>query len=215
LPKSAAIKFPAEFLTSVPAGKHIAMYHNNERYGEMMKLWYLANGLIQGESAVYVTQGDPGVVRKWMKEKGVDVDYYEHVRHLLYVRKVADPFLNPRGLDEGMREMCHQIFNGVGYPCRVTGSSIAITEDLERMSLNLEVERNAMAAFEGKVEPNSPYQVLNGFEGSVLCHYNIAPARSISEVNSSWLNDNMLSHHAYVIQVTDSENERRQSAHLN
>jgi len=182
-----------EYLTDVPWGTHLVLFYDDERSAYLFSIWYLTQGLVKGEDAVYVTHGDEYDVRSRLKKSYLDVDYYENVRKSLHIQNVRDPSSHPDGFEEGMREMYSQIFSGVQGPVRVVGPSVPFLETEEEIRLNLAVESNTMAAFHGLTQDTSPYRIFRKFQGSVMCNYKIRERTS-----KDWMKENAAHHHAVI-----------------
>jgi hypothetical protein len=183
---------PLSFLADVPKGSHIVLFHEEDRNGEALEFWYLLHGLVKGEGGVYLTLDDPRNVKNRMKERGIDVEYYEGERGLLHIIRFKDPNKHPLGFEYGMREMYHDALNGVKRPCRVVGASVPEIETEEQIRLNLEVESGARAGFQKKAGKESVYSVFDDFQGSVLCHYSISG--NFTEAQRGWMVQNQRYH---------------------
>ena len=193
LPNSSPDNHPLALLAEPPRGSHLVLFHEEDSYDEVLEFWYMVHGLAKGEDAIYLTLDDPENVRRRMRKRGIDVDYYEKERRLLHITKFRDPAKHPDGFSEGMREMYHSAFGDVGRPCRVVGASVPEIQTEEQIKLNIEVESDAMAGFQGKASKGSIFSVFDNFPGSVLCHYNIS--RNPSEAQSWWVSQNEKCHH--------------------
>lgn len=178
------------FLSNVPAGQHLVVYHEDDSRCEMIIFWYLLHGLVKGEDAVYMSFADPSSVKERMHQRGIDVDYYEKERRLLHVVQAKEPSSNPGGLEEGVKEIYRSIFAKTTNRCRVVGTSVSDISTESSSRQNLEVEFNTMAGFHGK----GPYSVLQNLRGSMLCHYKV----SDNNLRSEWFAINRGYHHASI-----------------
>lgn len=180
------------YLAQVPYGKHIVMFYENPRKAMISKLWYLLHGLIQGEDGVLVTYNEDDT-RHYLNQLGFDTAYYEsrERKGIMRIREITrDPASHPNGLSEGIREMYAQIFDGVSRPCRLVATSVPLVDTIELAKLSIEVENHAQHAFQAIIEENSPYNIFNGFHGSVLCNYQVN-----EKTDQDWLKECSSNHH--------------------
>lgn len=191
------------FLYDTPIGTHLVLLYEDPSFGEVFSLLFLLQGLLKGETAVYVTQEDEEEARKSMAQHGVDINYYEKERSLLHVRKVTDPFQHSKGFNEGMREMYRKIFQGVKRPCRVVGSSIPVVDTERRRKATIKLESSVHSAFEGKPTDLGPYTVFRNFEGSIMCRYRIERTGPTPYVK--WIKNIVSNHHASVFLAEHEE----------
>lgn len=188
---------PLSFLADVPRGSHLVLYHEQEGLGEILEFWYLLHGLIKGESAIYLTTDDPEKIRQKMRNRRIDVDYFENDRGQLHLIKFNDPAEHPGGFEEGMREMYRAAFDGVKSPFRVVGASVPEIKTEDQIKRNIEVESGAMRGFERRASKGSVYSVFDNFQGSVLCHYSLSD--NLSGSQSRWMAQNQSYHHASIV----------------
>lgn len=64
---------PLEFIDLVKGHRHIVMFHEDEAYAMKLRLRFLQNGILNGDSCIYVTPDAPARVETKMGEQGVDV----------------------------------------------------------------------------------------------------------------------------------------------
>lgn len=195
---------PIVFLTDVPEGQHLALFYENEYYGEILKLWYLVHGLIKGEHAVYTTHGEVEKARAMMLDRGVDVDYYERERKLLHILK-SDDVTSDSKFYEAMRESYDKIFSKTGFPCRIVRSTISDLTNKENMKTSLRVESCTMDSFEGKAGNDSPFSIFSKFRGSVMCSYSIVNCDHRDTSLSKWMNENEMCHHSTILITSDKK----------
>jgi hypothetical protein len=188
---------PLSLLADAPRGSHLVLFHEEDRTGEALEFWYLLHGLVRGEHGILLTLDNTESIRDHMTKRGIDVDYYERERGLLHIIRFIDPTKHPLGFSEGLREMYRDSLNSARRPCRVVAASVPEIHTEEQIRLNLEVESDAMAGFQGKASKGSVYDVLDNFRGSILCHYGITS--SFSETQRRWMTQNQLCHHTAIL----------------
>jgi hypothetical protein len=188
---------PLSLLADAPRGSHLVLFHEEDRSGEALEFWYLLHGLVRGEHAILLTLDNPESIRDHMTKKGIDVDYYERERGLLHIIRFIDPIQYPLGFSEGLREMYCDFLNNGRRSCRVVAASVPEVQTEEQIRLNLEVESDAMAGFQGKASKGSVYDALHNFQGSILCHYTVTS--SFSEAQHRWMIRNQSCHHAAIL----------------
>lgn len=184
------------FLYNIPPRTHLLLLYEDLFYGEALSFLYLSQGLARGEEAVYATQEAADEVRKLMEEHGLDVRYYENERGTLHIREIADPSKNPGGLDDGLREMYKEIFEGVRRPCRVVGTSNQHVNNQGLRLANATLENSTHGAFEDKASNQSLCNIFNDFRGSVMCRYHLNGISRSSHME--WIRNIASSHHVSI-----------------
>src|SRR2546428_12953079 len=64
---------PLKFVGSLFGKKHVALLYNDEEHAQRIEFEFLKNGLMMGDSCIFATDMDPGLVILKMINSGIPV----------------------------------------------------------------------------------------------------------------------------------------------
>lgn len=174
---------PIKFVDSLDTQKHVVLVYEDESFGKMIQFRFINNGLLKGENCIYLTHGDPKIIKKEMDKGGIAVK--EFVQNgLLQIQQISSPEKDPKGIMTGYENIVKQITGNKKPPYRIVGRIMPNLGIEEAMSVQITIERMAHANFEN-------------FNSSVLCTYdfNEIPANDYK----MWLGRLCKYHHAAIV----------------
>ena len=174
---------PIKFLDSLDTQKHVILAYDDQDFGNMIQFRFINNGLVKGENCIYLTHGDPKIIRDEMEESGINVKGFVR-KNLLHIMKISSPERHPGGILAGYENIVKQATSNKKPPYRMVGKIIPDTRIEEAMSVQITIERMAHTNFEK-------------FNATVLCTYdfNEIPVNDYK----LWLNRLFSYHHAAIV----------------
>lgn len=174
---------PIRFVDSLDSQKHVVLVYEDQSFGNMIQFRFINNGLIKGENCIYLTHGDPKIIKNEMAESGINVKEFVQ-KNLLHIHQISSPEKDPRGILIGCENIVKQVTAGKKPPYRMVGRIMPNIGIEETMSVQIAIERMAHATFEK----------LNS---TVLCTYdfNEIPANDYK----IWLSRLFSHHHAAIV----------------
>ena len=93
---------PLQFVSSLDAKKHILLLRNDPVFGKIIEFRFLENGLIKGESGLYLTHDEPQQVIDEMIKLDIDMRMYLKNKSLT-ILKLPKFDEDPDGILLGMK----------------------------------------------------------------------------------------------------------------
>ena len=174
---------PMKFVDSLDLKKHVVLVYDDWSFGKMIQFRFINNGLIKGENCIYLTHGDPKIIKNEMDENGIDVKEFVQ-KDLLHIQQISSPEKDPNGILIGYENIVKQVTADKKPPYRFVGRIMPDIGIEEAMSVQIAIERMAHATFEN----------LNS---TVLCTYdfNEIPVKDYK----MWLGRLFSYHHAAIV----------------
>ena len=174
---------PIKFLDSLDTKKHVVLVYDDPTFGKMIQFRFINNGLMKGESCIYLTHGDPEIIKNEMDESGIDVKEFVQ-KGLLHIYQISSPEKDPRGIMIGYENIVKQVTADKEPPYRIVGRIMPNIGIEETMAVQMAIERIAHATFEN-------------INSTVLCTYdfNEIPANDYK----MWLGRLYSYHHAAIV----------------
>ena len=182
---------PLQFVDTLDSNKHILLVYEDPKYGQIIQFRFLNNGLLKGESCVFLTEGEPKVIAHEMKKNGISVDSYLQ-KNLLYIYQIPNLTEDPDGILMGCEKILQRIKAELKPPYRVVGRVIPDISTEAGLEVEYALERIFHANFDG-------------FNGSFLCHYDCT--KIPLERRAQWIDKLARNHHA-VIYADGTEHSR-------
>ena len=173
---------PLQFVNSLDAKKHILLLCNDQTFGKMIELRFLENGLMKGESGIYLTSKDPERIIDMMVEFNMDIWPYLKNKSLqiLQLPKFDE---DPDGILLGIEKFMQKMLSELKPPYRIVGRIISDVSTELGMSVELTLERYLHARFDS-------------LDGSFLCTYHYCEVPEKSRLK--WMDSLMKNHHAVI-----------------
>jgi hypothetical protein len=182
---------PLDFIDTLENKKHIVLCYENHTFGKEIEYRFIKNGLIKGETCIYVTNKDNELlIESEMRSHNIDVDDYNK-KGLLNIYKVTDFPKYSKDIIERAEEYLDEILSATTLPYRIVGKLIDEINTKELIQANMDLEQ----LFHSKFEK---------FNGSALCIYNIN--KNIFNTNGKWIETILENHHSAIF-VTDNPEE--------
>ena len=174
---------PIKFVDSLDAQKHVVLVYDDQSFGKRIQFRFINNGLIKGENCIYLTHGDPRIIKDEMDENGIDVKGFVQ-KDLLHIQQISSPEKDPNGILIGYENIVKQVTADRKPPYRIVGRMMPNIGIEEIMAVQIAIERMAHATFEN----------LNS---TVLCTYdfNEIPVKDYK----MWLGRLFSYHHAAIV----------------
>ena len=174
---------PIKFVDSLDAQKHVVLVYDDQSFGKSIQFRFINNGLMKGENCIYLTHGDPKIIKNEMDESGIDVKGFVQ-KDLLHIQQISSPEKDPNGILIGYENIVKQVIANKKPPYRIVGRMMPNIGIEEIMAVQIVIERMAHATFEN----------LNS---TVLCTYdfNEIPAKDYK----MWLGRLFSYHHAAIV----------------
>lgn len=174
---------PLKFVDSLDARKHVVLVYDDQSFGKMIQFRFINNGLMKGENCIYLTHGDPKIIKKEMDENGINVKEFVQ-RDLLHIQQISSLEKDPKGILIGYENIVKQATADKKPPYRIVGRIIPNIGVEEAMLVQMAIERITHGVFEN----------LNS---TVLCEYdfNEIPTRD----HKIWLARLYSYHHAAIV----------------
>jgi len=173
---------PLQFVNSLDAKKHILMLRNDPVFGKIIAFRFLENGLMKGESGLYLTNEDPQRVIDGMMKSDTDMQVYVKNKSLkiLQLPKFDE---DPDGILLGIEKFIQKTLSELKPPYRIVGRIISDISTELGMSVELALERYVHARFDS-------------IDGSILCtyDYNEIPKKD----RLQWMDKLIKTHHAVI-----------------
>jgi len=194
-----------EFVDTIDIGRHIVLFYENPDVARDIEYCYILNGLQKAESCVYTTHHrEPQSILQQMKEFGIDVEKYTQ-KNQLRVIKITDPRDHPDGIEAGLEQIRHKVFDGIKTPVRLVSRFIRQIESEDDIKTNMMFEQKIQSAFDGRLTEGF-FGNFNKFEGSFICPYHISP----SDFHSEWAINHIKNHHDVIF----SDEHMERGAHV-
>ena len=173
---------PLLFVNTLDAKKHILLLCNDHAFGNTIEFRFLENGLVKGESGIYLTSGDPQRVIDIMMESNMDMRPYLK-NESLKILKVPKFDEDPDGILTGTEKFMQEMLLELKSPYRIVGRIISDISTELGMSVEVTLERNLQARFDS-------------LDGSFLCtyYYHEVPKKS----GQKWMDLLIKNHHAMI-----------------
>ncbi len=148
---------PMKFVDSLDTKKHVVLVYDDQSFGKMIQFHFINNGLTKGENCIYLTHGDPKIIKKEMDENGIDVKEFVQ-KNLLHIQQISSPEKDPKGILIGYENIIKQATADKKPPYRIVGRIMPNIGVEVAMSVQIAIERMTHSIFEN----------LNS---TVLCEY--------------------------------------------
>ena len=183
--------FVCKFLEKEGTRKHVLLVHNDTRQAKKIQFEFIKNGLVKNESCIFLIDHDKKIkhVKNEMKENGIDVKYYES-KNRLRIYQIPQFDKDSDGIWLGFKKWSDKILGESIAPFRIVGRIISDTSNEVSMSVQMVIEKNIHAVFDG-------------LDASVLCHYD---TREFPEKNCINVIANLCKSHHLIIEI-DGNNE--------
>ena len=173
---------PLQFVNSLDVKKHILLIRNDPVFGKIIEFRFLKNGLIKGESGLYLTHDEPQQVIDEMIKSDIDMRVYLKNKSLK-ILKLPKFDEDPDGILLGIEKFIQTTLSAFKSPYRIVGSIISNVSTELGMSVELVLERYLHARFDS-------------IDGYVLCTYN---QNEIPKKESlKWMDQLIKNHHAVI-----------------
>ncbi len=176
---------PIKFLDSLDTKKHVVLVYDDQSFGKKIQFRFINNGLMKGENCIYLTHGDPKVIKNEMDESEINVKEFVQ-KSLLHIYQISSPEKDPKGILIGYEKIVKQVIANKKPPYWIVGRIMPNIGIEETMAVQIAIERIAHANFEK----------LNS---TILCSYdfNEFPANDYK----IWLSSLYSYHHAAIVSI--------------
>ena len=170
---------PLKYLDSLSDKKHLVLLYDDEEYAQRIEFEFLKKGLMIGDSCIYATEMDPGLVILKMINSGIPVRQF--------LKKNLQVYQIPRLTDETeimikyARKLFKKILESASPPYRIVARIVADISTPEGILAEMNLEREFHSNF-------------STFDGHVVCPYDISKLRAHRE--NKWIRYLFETHHA-------------------
>jgi len=169
---------PLKYVDSLSDKKHLVLLYDDEEYAQRIEFEFLKKGLMTGDSCIYATEMDPGLVILKMINSGIPVRYF--------LKKNLQVYQIPRLIDETeimikyARKLFKKILESASPPYRIVARILA------EMKLEREFHSN-----------------FSTFDGYIVCPYDISKLRVHRE--NKWIQYLFETHHATIYALKSNQ----------
>jgi len=179
---------PLKYVDSLSDKKHLVLLYDDEEYAQRIEFEFLKKGLMTGDSCIYATEMDPGLVILKMINSGIPV------RHFL--KKNLQVYQIPRLIDETeimikyARKLFKKILESASPPYRIVARIVADIGTPEGILAEMKLEREFHSNF-------------STFDGYIVCPYDISKLRVHRE--NKWIQYLFETHHATIYALKSNQ----------
>jgi predicted transcriptional regulator len=112
---------PSEFVASLPSGHHSVLFYDNREYAWLVAARFLSEGLLKGESCVYLAFEDSTILERKLQDLGVDVSKAVRENRLRFYPGKEIPQKLATSL-EGVKKLVEDLTRGMKPPFRIFGN---------------------------------------------------------------------------------------------
>src|SRR5574338_95377 len=176
---------PIKFLDSLDTKKHVVLVYDNQSFGKKIQFHFINNGLMKRENCIFLTHGDPKIIKNEMEESGINVNEFVK-KNLLHIYQISSPEKDPKGILVALEKIVKQATANKKPPYWIVGRIMPNIGIEETMAVQIAIERITHANFE-KMNSN------------ILCSYdfNEFPATD----SKMWLGSLYSHHHAAIVSI--------------
>ena len=141
---------PLKYVDSLSDKKHLVLLYDDEEYAQRIEFEFLKKGLMTGDSCIYATEMDPGLVILKMINSGIPVRYF--------LKKNLQVYQIPRLIDETeimikyARKLFKKILESASPPYRIVARIVAdigtpegILAEMKLEGMHATARRNAIS----------------------------------------------------------------------
>lgn len=179
----------------------MALFYDDSNYARAIEFWYILNGLQREEHCIYTTHGNPKIVEREMRGRGIDVDTFKR-KKLLHVCKISDPLLDPKGRQHGIRRIMDAMFmeEDCKPPLRIVSRFVRRTATEREIRGNIRIDSEVQEAIKHKKKSSPPplptYAPFENFRGSLICPYPLNDV--LTPRHRKWVTSHLQSHDAVI-----------------
>ena len=172
---------PLKFVSSLSGKKHVALLYDDEEHAQKIEFEFLKNGLRRGDSCIYATEMDPGLVILKMINRGLPVrKFLKKKLHIFQIPRLTD---ETEIMIKYARKLLEKILGYTRPPYRVVARIVADIGTPEGICAEMTLEREFHSKFAD-------------FDGCVICPYDISKLQVHRE--NKWIRYLFETHHATV-----------------
>jgi hypothetical protein len=171
---------PLKYLDSFEKKQHILLLYEDPDYARLLEFRFIKNGLVSGESCLYVTSEDPvSIVVKFLTY-GIPLHYFASGKlRVIQVREVH----GGQDLMQHCKKEVSKILDSLVPPYRIVGRIVADVSTMEGMSVQMEMEKIAHARFDD-------------LRGSIMCIFDVSKIEHSRR--KRWLQELRANHHVVI-----------------
>lgn len=170
---------PLKFVGSLFGKKHIALLYDDEEHAQRIEFEFLKNGLMMGDSCIFATDMDPGLVILKMINSGIPVmQFLKKNLHIYQIPRMTD---KTEVLIKCARKLFERILGYSRPPYRIVARIVSDISTPEGILAEMMLEREFHSKF-------------STFDGCVICPYDISKLRA--NQGNKWIRHLFETHHA-------------------
>ncbi len=177
-----ALSVPFMYVDSIEHKQHILLLYEDPAYARLIEFRFIKNGLVGGETCVYVTREDSGSIVLKLLNYGIPLQYLQSGK--LRVIQVHEACGTGDAILEKSKKDLEEILNGLIPPYRLVGRIVPNISTIDGISVQLDLEKKTHSCFED-------------FRGSVMCIYDISTIEKTRR--KRWIENLRQTHHTVIL----------------
>ncbi len=179
---------PLKYVDSLSDKKHLVLLYDDEDYAHQIEFEFLKKGLMTGDSCIYATEMDPGLVMLKMINRGIPVrQFLKKNLHVYQIPRLTD---ETETMIKYARKLLKKILSSASPPYRIVARIIADIGTPEGILAEMKIEREFHSDF-------------STFDGCVVCPYDISKLQLHRE--SKWIKYLFETHHATIYALKSNQ----------
>ncbi len=171
---------PLKFVGSLFGKKHVVMLYDDEEHAQRIQFQFLKDGLMMGDSCIYATEMDPGLVILKMINSGIPVKQF--LKKNLHIFQIPRLTNETEVMIKYAKKLLEKILGSARPPYRIVARIIADISTPEGILAEMKIEHEFHSKF-------------STFDGSVICPYDISKLRANG---GDWIRRLFETHHATI-----------------
>ena len=175
------LSVPFKYVDSIEHKQHILLLYEDPAYARLIEFRFIKNGLADGETCVYVTHEDSGLIVLQFLNYGIPMQYFQNGK--LRVIQMHETCSTGEAMFEKSKKRVEEILEGLIPPYRIVGRIVPNISTLDGMSVQMDLEKKTHACFED-------------FRGSVMCTYDVSTIEKTKR--KTWMESLRKTHHTII-----------------
>jgi len=177
-----------DYIKQLSDQNHLMMLYDDKEYAQIVQNQFIIEGLKNNEKCVVFTHGNSELVKKTMREGGIDVEEYTK-DNLLFICPLDTIVNDPLGIVVAFDEFYKKIMDDSKQPCRFVGRFISDVCTRKGIEQELLLEKTFHDNF-------------NSYNCSFMCPYGIEDIES--DHRNNWIKK-LSDHHHKLVYATSPE----------
>ncbi len=169
---------PVKYIDSLETRKHIGLFYEDPGYARLIEFRFLKNGLLNGETCVYATEDDSGLIVIKMLTYGIPLEYFQSRRMQVY--QIRNSCGDREEIMKSCRRDLKMILGDLIPPFRLVSRIVPDVSTMEGILVELELEHEVHHKF-------------HDFGGFLMCPYDISKIEYTKR--KQWIKQLYASHH--------------------